>query len=841
MPPRALDGEPRVVALLGPTNTGKTHRAIETMLRYPSGVIGLPLRLLAREVYDRVSERAGEDAVALITGEERRVPANPRYVVSTVEAMPLDRGAAFVAVDEIQLCAHPERGHVFTDRLLHARGALQTMFLGSETVRDLVEGLVPGVRVERLRRYSTLSHAGVQRLGSLPPKTAVVAFSVGDVYALAERVRDRHGGAAVVMGALSPRTRNAQVAMFQAGDVRVLVATDAIGMGLNLDIDLVALSALHKFDGAEVRPLRAAEVGQIAGRAGRYRRDGRFGPLSSLGALPLRLIEAVEHHRYPRLRRAMWRNVHLDHASIDALLASLRRPPDDPRFVRAAPDDDEVALDLLARDPEVRERAVGEEAVRLLWEVCRVPDFRQLLPQTHADLLRDVFCRLVDHGGLTWRWFDAQVRRLDRTGGGVEALMTRTAAIRVWTYLASRDGWVERTEEARRRARDVEDRLSDALHAALAARFVRRRTAVLLGASGRDAAGAPLVDGEGRVVVDGRELGVIRGLGFVPHASIVDSRAARKAASQLLGAELDARVQRCVDAPFEAFSLDGDGHVLWEGGRLALLAPGGDVLSPVLKLVRQDHLEGGDRLRLERRLRAWTRDLVRRTLGPLRGELAGELSPRGRGLLYSLELGLGTVAVSEVRAALRALDGDDRRRLARMDVRLGALHVYCAALLGPAVVARRAVLAGVVAGMRPLPAVPANGASAVAADPGVPDEVMRRMGYPVVGPLAIRADMLERAAAALRRASRRGPFREPAAVTSWLGCTREQLHRVLDALGYPVVARGPDGAVFSRARRRRLRRGRRARGAGRAAAADGARRPGRRPTGRGGATGGCGR
>ena len=495
-----LSFAPRLVAVLGPTNTGKTHYAIERMLGHQSGMIGFPLRLLARENYDRLVQLRGAEAVALITGEERIVPSSPRYFVCTVEAMPLDRKVDFLAVDEIQLAADRERGHVFTDRLLRARGLEETMFLGAETIKPLLRRLVPDAAFIARERLSTLTYAGHKKLDRLPRRSAIVVFSLADLYEVAERVRHETGGAAVVFGALSPRTRNAQVALYQAGEVDYLVATDAIGMGLNLDIDHVAFTALGKYDGRGPRPLRPAEVAQIAGRAGRHTRDGTFGPTLDLGPFDDRLVEAVEGHHFEPLDRIFWRNSDLVFASPAALLSSLERRPPSPDLMRMRDADDHRALAALSADADVRRQADSRDVVRLLWDVAQVPDFRNVMTEAHTRLLAQVFRHLRSPAGrLPEDWVAVQVAAIDRTEGDVETLLARIAHIRTWTYVAHRSGWLADPAHWQQRTRAVEDRLSDTLHERLTEQFVERGAAVVSRISPEGAVVEVAEDGEVRV------------------------------------------------------------------------------------------------------------------------------------------------------------------------------------------------------------------------------------------------------------------------------------------------------------------------------------------------------
>ncbi len=435
---------PRLVAVLGPTNTGKTHLAIERMLGHRSGMIGFPLRLLARENYDRIVKLRGARAVALITGEEKILPPSPSYFVCTVESMPLDRPVDFLAVDEIQLCADPERGHVFTARLLHARGAQETMLLGADTIKPLMRRLVPGIEQVGRPRFSTLSYTGHKKVTRLPPRSAVVAFAVADVFSLAELIRRQRGGTAVVLGALSPRARNAQVGMFQAGEVDYLVATDAIGMGLNMDLDHVAFAQIRKFDGRGPRRLSAAEIAQIAGRAGRHMSDGTFGTTAEQGPLDPETVEAVETHRFDPLTRLHWRNTRLRFESVAALLQSLDERPSIPGLVQAREADDHGALQALARNREVMALARHPGAVRLLWEVCQIPDFRKVMSDSHARLLAHIFLHLAGPDErLPTPWIAGQMANLDRTDGDIDSLMARIAHIRTWTYVTHRGDWVE--------------------------------------------------------------------------------------------------------------------------------------------------------------------------------------------------------------------------------------------------------------------------------------------------------------------------------------------------------------------------------------------------------------
>nr|MDA8250325.1 helicase-related protein [Rhodospirillales bacterium] len=566
---------PRVRAVLGPTNTGKTQLAIERLLAHDSGIIGFPLRLLARENYDRMVARKGPRQVALITGEEKIVPPEARWFSCTVEAMPLDRAAEFVAVDEIQLCADPDRGHVFTDRLLQARGLVETMFLGAETIRPLLQRLVPQAEIETRPRLSELLHAGHAKLTRLPPRSAVVAFSAAEVYAIAELIRRRRGGCAVVMGRLSPRTRNAQVALYQDKEVDFLVATDAIGMGLNMDVDHVAFAGLAKFDGHRPRRLAAAEVAQIAGRAGRGMRSGAFGTTADCPPLDPEVVEAVEAHSFEPLTQLCWRNNDLDFASLDRLVESLNAPPPGPGLVRGNEATDLETLAALARETEVRDLARGRHRVRLLWEACQIPDFRKLADDTHLRLCARVFGHVVRDGAVPADWIGSQIAALTRADGDIDTLMQRLAGVRVWTYIAARADWVTDAAHWQARAREVEDLLSDALHERLTSRFVDRRAAQLLRrleGDGRDDL-LSAVTRRGEVVVEGHPVGHIEGFCFVPDplTSGDERRLVLRAARRALREEMPRRVARLEAAVDDAFAWLPSQRIAWEGTPIARL------------------------------------------------------------------------------------------------------------------------------------------------------------------------------------------------------------------------------------------------------------------------------
>jgi ATP-dependent RNA helicase SUPV3L1/SUV3 len=804
-PMAMLSSVPRLVAVLGPTNTGKTHLAIERMLGHRSGVIGFPLRLLAREIYDRIVKLQGARSVALITGEEKILPPRPSYFVCTVESMPLDRPVDFLAVDEIQLCADPERGHVFTARLLHARGLQETMFLGADTIKPLMRRLVRDVEYVSRPRFSTLSYTGHKKVTRLPPRSAIVAFTVADVFSLAEVIRRQRGGTAVVLGALSPRARNAQVGMFQAGEVDYLVATDAIGMGLNMDLDHVAFARIGKFDGRGPRRLNAAEIAQIAGRAGRHMSDGTFGTTAEQGPLDPEIVEAVETHRFDPLTRLNWRNTRLRFESVEALLKSLDERPSVPGLVPAREADDHRALQALARKPEIAALAVHPGAVHLLWEVCQIPDFRKVLSENHARLLGQCFIHLAGpEQQLPTGWIAGQMANLDCIRGDIDTLMARIAHIRTWTYITHRGDWVEDAGEWQERARGIEDRLSDALHDRITQRFVDRRSAFLVRQLASDAELPAEVSEMGDTFVAGTYVGHLDGLRFVPDASeSAEARMLIAAAGRVLRHEVAARAHRLFTDTDDAFAIDPGGCLRWRGGSVGRLAPGERILAPRAEPFAGDFVEGELREKLRQRLQTFLRAEIERRLAPLFAAQALPLGGVARGLVFQLAGTLGSLPTAEIGRQVEALDTLDRTALSRLGLRFGSESVFFEPLVRTDVMRFRALL-WAVRQNRLTPRLPParHLAKVIEIDPALPASFYITAGLCVLGKLALRPDRLENIAAAARRLARRGPFAagELAGIS---GIKRQELRRLLVALGYRAVVEAGEEYFIARRRSRR--------------------------------------
>jgi len=787
--------QPQITAVLGPTNTGKTHLAIERMLGHRSGMIGLPLRLLAREVYDKIIALKGNRDVALITGEERILPPHPRYYVCTVEAMPVNIAVAFLAIDEIQLCADSERGHVFTDRLLHARGFEETMLLGSATMRPVIRRMVPDAHFLSRPRFSDLTYTGSKKLTHLPRRSAVVAFSTHDVYGLADLMRAQRGGAAVVLGALSPRTRNAQVEIYQSGDADFLIATDAIGMGINMDVDHVAFAALEKFDGAMQRPLKPDEIGQIAGRAGRYMNDGTFGTTADANALEADVADQVESHRYEPVRVLQWRNSSLDFSSIAALLATLEAPPPARGLTRARTSSDHWALRTLSQEDDIKRAVSGLSEVKLIWETCQLPDFRKLTADEHTKLVAQIFGHLLRDGALPDDWLARQISRLDIAEGDVDTLSGRLAQIRTWTYAAHRPRWTRDPVYWQETTRAVEDRLSDALHEKLIQRFIDRRTSLLMRRLREEEYLAVKVDDSGAVEIGDEYAGKLQGFRFAPdpRAEGIHGRTLRAATLRGLETELTARARALIEAKDDEIHLSEQGQLWWRDAPVAKLECGAHPLAPLVIVVADDLLKEQLRRAVQTRLDGWMANHVRTVLEPLvslrraaeaRGGDGFALSGLSRGLAFQLTENLGRLD-PPARSALRETR-DAAKPLRRFGVRVGRHALFIPRLLKSAPAALVALLWAIYRRLKPIPAPPAPGLTSFAIDEEMSRSFVEAAFFKVLGDRAVRLDILERVDSELAAAARSGAGAEDVTrrISSLLGSGIDETVKLSLALGW---------------------------------------------------------
>jgi len=796
-----------IKAVLGPTNTGKTHYAVERMMGYASGVMGFPLRLLAREVYDRVVAQKGKNQVALVTGEERIVPEGARYFLCTAEAMPRMAAVDFIAIDEIQMAADPQRGHIFTEHLLHSRGRHETLLLGAETMRPLIRQLIPEAEIMTRPRFSELKHIKPAKLRTLPRRSAVVGFSSAEVYGMAELIRRQKGGAAIVMGALSPRTRNAQVEMYASGEVDHLVATDAIGMGLNLDIGHVAFSGLSKFDGRTFRDLNPAEAAQIAGRAGRFKKDGTFSTLGG-GGEPMdpMMIAQIEEHQFEPVRKIFWRNHRLDYGSIPRLVRSLEAPVSTDGLHRTRDSVDLLALKALGADEEIAGLATTRDAVERLWNVCQIPDFRKLSKEDHTSLLRKIFVDLMGPGGtIPHDWIARQVKRLDNVHGDIDTLAGRIASIRIWTYVSHRKGWLRDAAHWAHVTRSVEDRLSDALHEKLTQRFVDRRTAVLMRSlRHRDTLSVSIDNETNQVSVEGHEIGELNGFSFRVEAAAApeEQKTLKAAAETALQAELTRRAKLFANVGFKTLQFDfSEGlafpKVTWEGAPIATVHDSGALFAPRVKLLANTLLQGENADLVREKTQEWLDTRIAEKLEPLiklAQELNGEteapegaapLSGLARGVAYRLLENYGVMKRTDVDGDLRQLDQDARKGLRRFGIRIGASSLYIPLILKPHAIELRLMMWAMAGSKAALPNLPTPGMVWVDREETAPNEFYELAGFQVTGKKAVRMDMMERLADAVRPLGQGGDwFEVTPEIMGLVGLSGEDFAEVMASVGY---------------------------------------------------------
>lgn len=803
--PESFTGQ-SVQAVLGPTNTGKTHLAIERMCAHRNGVIGLPLRLLAREVYSRVVEKVGVENVALVTGEEKIVPEAARYSVCTVEAMPRDAKVEFVAIDEVQLAGDFERGHIFTDRILNVRGIEETLLLGAATAAPILQKLMPDISVTTRPRMSHLAYSGAKKITRLPRRSAIVAFSADEVYAIAELIRRQRGGAAVVMGSLSPRTRNAQVELYQNGDVDYLVATDAIGMGLNLDVDHVAFAQSRKFDGRQFRDLSPVEMAQIAGRAGRHIKDGTFGVSGQVAPLRDDLVEQIEAHDFAPLDVLQWRTREFDFSSIDALKKSLDVVPGKQGLTRALPAVDQRALEFLSRDMGVIDLCKSSKHVEVLWQTCTLPDYRKIAPAQHADIISSIYFDLINSGHVNEDYMAQQVQRADRTDGEIDTLSHRIAQIRTWTYVSNRPNWLADPAHWQEKTREIEDKLSDALHERLTKRFVDRRTSVLMKRLRENENMDAEISAEGDVTVEGHHVGKLEAFRFTADNSAEgeDAKAIRAAAAKALASEFDTRAERFSACPNGDLAISSDGTLRWLGSTIASLTAGDDWLKPRLVMLADEQLTGAALDKVRARAERFVTFHIETHLKPLTDlQKADELSGIARGIAFQLIEHQGIVERRSIANDMKSLDQDGRAALRRYGVRFGFYNIFIPALIKPAPAGLLTMLWAITndgkdkTGYGEVVTLLSSGRTSLVTDTAFEGIFYKLAGYRLLGPRAVRVDILERLADLIRPTIHWKPGTElpegafgsskfvvTPAMMSILGATADDMEAVLKGLGY---------------------------------------------------------
>ncbi len=785
----------KIKALLGPTNTGKTFFAMQKMLSFGSGIIGFPLRLLARENYEKAVSKKGVDNVALITGEEKIIPPKASYYICTTESMPIDKKVDFIAVDEIQLSADRERGHIFTERILSSRGQSETMLLGSENMRPLITKIIPDIKISNLKRLSSLKYSGIKKLTNLPPRTAIVTFSREEVYEIADVLRRAQGGAALVLGALSPRTRNSQVDLYHSGEVDYIVATDAIGMGLNMDVDHLAFASLTKFDGRRRRKLSSLELAQIAGRAGRNKKNGTFGTLTGVEEIPEEVIRSIESHEFKNVDRVYWRNNELNFTSINNLIRSLKKPSPKLEFMKSPPADDQVILEILQKNFEITKGLRSEEDIRLLWDIAQVPDFRKLLPEVHAAFLVNVFKQLTGEKKiLSEDWIKIHVSKLEKINGDIHLLMDKIAAIRIWTYLANRTGWVESEKYWQEKTKQIEDKLSDILNEKLTQKFIDRRTASFSKKLKKNEIINTRINDESKLIVDGHSIGSIIGLSFTPDNTYQKSnKIIRSVSNNVLSYELESRINKIISSGYEFLGLDDCGNILWNKEKIARLSSGPSILEPVIIILCDELCNKKIKKKIYDYISRWINVLIKNILSPLIGLQNFDCSGLVRGIVFQLLENAGSFSNEETLSQLPCLNKNDRKTLASMKIRLGTKFIYMPQLLKSDQIKMRAILWKVFNSSPVKTKLPPSGRVSFSIEEGVSNKFYYACGYWVVNDFAYRVDMVERFLKELRNILRSKEYKLLNEKLSLLGVGMEQGIYILKGLG--VNIRINDGLI----------------------------------------------
>ena len=786
-----LKNNNQILAILGPTNTGKTFLAIERMLEYGNGVIGFPLRLLAREVYDKIVLKIGYERVALVTGEEKIIPPKAYYYLCTVESMPQDINFEFAAIDEIQMCADPERGHIFTDRLMNYRGDKLTMFLGSDTIKKLLTELVPETEFIYRERLSKLTYSGYKKISRIKPRSAIIAFSVDDVYALAEFVRRQKGGAAVVMGSLSPKTRNSQVEIYQSGDVDFLIATDAIGMGINMDIDNVYFSGLKKYDGKKIRDLRDSEIGQISGRAGRYMNDGSFGTTGDCERLTDEQIDKVENHRFDDVLNIFWRNSNLDFTSSQNLIQSLSvRPPQD-NLQRNKDLIDETTFRFLVSEKSNLNFNNHQHFVKLLWECCQIPDFTKSSYNEHTDIIYKVFSFLSsDKGKITNDWMKQQLSNLNNYEGNIDSLANRISYIRTWSYVSNKSNWVENADYWIAKTKEIEDRLSEKLHEELSKSFVDKRISVLSRGLKQDIELNTKIIDTNKIYINEHYIGKINGLKIeLDYSSTnldTDIKSLKKAARSGAQQELKNRIEKIINHQ-ELLELKEDLKIYWQDSKIAEIKPGKNYLNPIIKLFIDDTLEDNDFSNLKLTIENWIEKEKQKYLSDLISiEKTSLKNSLARGLAYQLFENNGVLNRETASNMIKNLNKEERYELRKKGIKIGKYHIYQPRMIRPNAIKFKTILWKCFNSTKEM-SYPNFGINFLKNFKNKNKNFLRICGFETFGNFIIRVDILERLFIEIINRSKDYKFKLDSKILNLLGCTKDDFVNFIKLIGYKVI------------------------------------------------------
>ncbi len=775
----------RIIALLGPTNTGKTHVAIEKMLMFESGIFGLPLRLLAREVYDKCVDKVGVDKVALITGEEKIIPQAANYFICTVESMPKNKEVEFVAIDEIQMCADKERGHIFTERLLESRGSKLTMFLGSQVMEHIIGELVENVEFEKKERFSKLSYSGIKKISRLDRKVAIIAFSVEEVYAIAELVRRQKGGAAVIMGSLSPKTRNSQVGLYQSGDVDYLIATDAIGMGLNMDINEIYFSNLKKFDGKKTRRLNLIELSQIAGRAGRYKNDGGFGTTGDCESLNSDEIEKIEKHQLPHTKMIFWRNSHLNFENPEKLISSLELKPNQKNLLRTNDSLDESVLRFFLKKGS--NNIIYHKNLELLWECCQIPDFEKKAYGQHINVIDKVFQFLTTRKNkIPSAFMKEQLKGLEKDHGNVDLLSHRLSNVRTWSYVANKKNWVENSDYWIQLTKNIEDKLSDKLHDELTKSFIDKKISILSRSLKQDLLLNTEINKENKIYIDGQLIGELKGLKFLIEVTSktldTDIKSIKKAARKGIEKELVKRVDEILTKG--EIKIDNQNKIIWKNNAVARLKKGNDYLSPEIDIIADDSLNAESKLKLTKFLNKWLSDYINDVLGDLIKLTKHKISNQYlRGLVFQLYENNGVIIRNNINKIVDSIPADERKRLWGMGIKIGRYHIYLPKMLKPKAVQFRINLWKIFHKLSDQNTIPKSGLNFLA-HTNFDKKFLLLCGFEKFKEFFIRIDILEKLFLKIIENSKDKKFKVNSEMMNLLGCSKENFYKLMTYMNY---------------------------------------------------------
>ncbi|MDC0194864.1 helicase-related protein [Alphaproteobacteria bacterium] len=796
-----------LLAILGPTNTGKTYLAFERLISYKSGIFGFPLRLLARENYDKAVKKLGVNNVALITGEEKILPKEAKFYFCTVESMPLKTDVECIAIDEIQLAADYERGHIFTDRLLNMRGSFETIFLGSLTIEKILINLFPGIKIDKRNRYSNLSFLPKNSLSKLNPRSAIIAFNINSVYEIAESLRMYKGGAAVVLGSLSPRTRNAQVEIYEDKKVDYLVATDAIGMGLNLNIDHVSFSALQKFDGRYNRDLRASELGQIAGRAGRYFNDGTFGYLKSAGLIDPLIIRAIEEHRFDSIKKIYWRNANINFDSVESVKNSLKQYPVKNFFIHKKNAEDEINFRTLIEDQEIIPYLNNANSINLLWDVCRIPDFQKIFNDSYLGLLKNIFLILITNDGiLREAWLREKIMKFENYQGGIEELSVKIASIRTWTYISNQSNWVKDVRFWQEKTQQIENNLSDRLHESLTNRFVDFSASFFVNSKNLGKEAVIEVDKERTIKLNGQKYGYINGFDLEIKTSNSESLFSLNHVKKSIRTMIEDKINNFLKAPSDSlnlgqinnFKINEDINIYWGDEPIGVISKGINIFSPIADALNSEFLESDKKILITQKLQQWLNEKITNTLKPIKEPIDESISSEVRAVVYNVFNNLGTMKINEYLNTIKNLNIHDKASISKTGLRIGAKFFFMPNFLKKFPMELNALLWKIYYGPQedfyfPLPS---DGRVSFITDKEMPETYWNAIGYKCLENFVIRVDVFERIFFIARQKIKYGPFIESSDMMNPVGCNSDQLQTILKFCGFSNIKLGDNKKLF---------------------------------------------